>query len=173
MPGRKLQLKKPEVAACIDEWHAREPDGWRKTRLLAVKLAARGESTSAQIADLCGIARGHLFVWLSIVRERGIEALLERGQPGPQEGTCRGVAPQVIAQLKAKLQAHEFANAQQARRWLKKEHGIDRPYASVWNWLKKIRRSAEGAASQSLRKKAGSAGAVQNRAVRKARKPRT
>jgi transposase len=138
MSGRKLQLKKPGVAACIDELHAHAPDGWRKTRLLAVKLAARGESTSAQIADLCGIARGHLFVWLKIVRERGLDALLERGKPGPQEGTCRGVEAKVIEQLKAKLQAHEFANAQQARRWLQKAHGIDRPYASVWNWLKKF-----------------------------------
>src|SRR2546428_1497486 len=104
MPGRKLQLKKPEVSACIDRWHAREPDGWRKTRLLAVKLAARGESTSEEIADLCGIARGHLFVWLKIVRERGLDALLERGKPGPQEGTCRGVKPKVLEQLKAKLE---------------------------------------------------------------------
>ena len=62
MPGRKLKLNQPAVAACIDQRHAREPDGWRKTRLLAVKLAARGESTAAQIADLCGIARGHVFV---------------------------------------------------------------------------------------------------------------
>ena len=172
MPGRKLKLQKPEVAACIDKMHAREPDGWRKTRLLAVKLAARGESTSAQIADLCGIARGHLFVWLSIVRERGLDGLLERGKPGPREGTCRGVKAKVIEQLKGKLEAHEFANAQQARRWLQKAHGIERPYASVWNWLKKERRSAEGAAPQPLREKAGSGTGVQRAALRKARKPR-
>ena len=138
MPGRKLKLNQREVAACIDERHAREPDGWRKTRLLAVKLAARGESTAAQVADLCGIARGHVFVWLGIVRERGLEALLERGQPGPKAGTCRGVKAKVIQQLKGKLETHEFTNAGQARRWLKKAHGIERPYASVWNWLKKF-----------------------------------
>lgn len=138
MPGRKLKLNRPEVAARIDELHAREPEGWRKTRLLAVKLAARGESTAAQVADLCGIARGHVFVWLSIVRAHGLEALLERGKPGPKEGTCRGLKTKVLEQLKGKLEAHEFANAEQARRWLKKAHGIERPYASVWNWLKKF-----------------------------------
>ena len=172
MPGRKLKLNNPEVAACIDERHAREPDGWRKTRLLAVKLAARGASTAAEIADLCGIARGHVFVWLGIVRERGLEALLERGKPGPTAGTCRGVKAKVIEQLKGKLEAHEFANAQQARRWLKKAHGIERPYASVWNWLKKERRSAAGAAPQTLREKAGSGRGVQRAALRQARKPR-
>ena len=137
MAGVKLKLGMPEVAARIDEMHAREPDGWRKTRLLAVKLAARGESTSAQIADLCGIARGHVFVWLKVVRERGLEALLERGKPGPKEGTVRGVAPRVMEALRAKLVAHTFASAQAARRWLKKEHGIQKPYKTVWNWLKK------------------------------------
>jgi transposase len=127
----------PEVAKAIDELHAQERVGWRKTRLLAVKLVARGQATSAEIADLCGVSRGRLFVWLKVLREQGLEALLARGQPGPPEGTCRGVPPEVLEQLRAKLEAHAFANAQQARRWLKKAHGIDRPYASVWNWLKK------------------------------------
>ena len=137
MAGRKLKLGIPDVAAVIDQRHAQEPDGWRKTRLLAVKLAARGQFTSAEVADLCGIARGHVFVWLKIVREQGLDALLERAKPGPKEGTCRGVKPKVMEELKAKLRAHEFVNAEQARRWLKKVHGIERPYASVWNWLKK------------------------------------
>ena len=138
MAGIKLKLGVPEVAAGIDERHARAPDGWRKTRLLAVKLAARGEFTSAQVADLCGIARGHVFVWLRIVRERGLEALLERGRPGPKEGVCRGIKPKVIASLRAQLEAHEFTTAEQARRWLKQEHQVDRPYLCVWRWLKKF-----------------------------------
>jgi transposase len=138
MAGIKLKLAMPEVAARIDAMHAREPDGWRKTRLLAVKLAARGESTSAQIAELCGIARGHVFVWLKILRQRGLEALLERGKPGPKEGVCRGVKPKVIEALRAKLEANEFNTAEQARRWLKKEHQVERPYLSVWRWLKKM-----------------------------------
>jgi transposase len=138
MAGIKLKLGMPEVAARIDERHAREADGWRKTRLLAVKLAARGESTSAQIADLCGIARGHVFVWLKVVRERGLEALLERGKPGPKQGVCRGVKAKVIADLQAKLEANEFTTAEQARRWLKQRHKVERPYISVWRWLKKF-----------------------------------
>jgi len=49
------------VAAGIEKWHAKERNGRRKNRLLAIKLVVRGEHTSAQIADLSGIARGHLF----------------------------------------------------------------------------------------------------------------
>lgn len=90
MPGRTLQLGRPEVAAIIDERYAKEPDGWRKRRLLAVKLVARGECTSAEVADLCGVARTYLFEWLKLVREGGLEALLARGKPGPKEGIRYG-----------------------------------------------------------------------------------
>ena len=137
MPGSTLQLGSPKVAAVIDERYAAERDGWRKRRLLAVKLAAKGEYTSAQVAELCGVARTYLFVWLRLVREGGLEALLARDKPGPKEGTRRGVAPEVMAALAEQMAAQQFASAEQARRWLKKEHGVERPYITVWSWLKK------------------------------------
>ncbi len=103
------------MAAVIDEKHAAEKDGWRKkrllaikNRLLAIKLAARGEHTSAEIADLCGIARGDLFRWLAAVREGGLEALLTRDKPGPKEGSPWSVSPAILDELKAKLDAGEF-----------------------------------------------------------------
>lgn len=138
MAGVKLKLGLPEIAAFIDDRHASEPDGWRKNRLLAVKLAARGEWTSAQVADLCGISRGRLFEWLKVVRKEGLEALLKRSKPGPKTGVCRGLKPKVIEALAAKLDSHEFTTVEQARRWLKKEHDVERPYISVWRWLKKF-----------------------------------
>jgi transposase len=127
----------PDVAAIIDEKHAAEKDGWRKNRLLAIKLAARGEHTSAEIADLCGIARGHLFRWLAAVRAGGLEALLKRDKPGPKEGSPRGVDAAVLDELKAKLDAGEFITGVQAQRWFEEKHGITRPYKTVWRWLKK------------------------------------
>jgi len=77
-------------------------------------------------------------VWLRLVRDGGLEALLERDKPGPKTGTVRGVKPEVIEALREQLTAHEFASAEQARRWLKKEHGVERPYNTVWHWLKKL-----------------------------------
>jgi transposase len=137
MPRPNLKLGLPDVAAIIDKRHTKESDPWRKNRLLAVKLAARGEHTAAAIADLCGIARGHLFTWIKIVREQGLEALLERGKRGPKEGTCRGLEPNVAAELKVKLAAGEFVTAVQAQRWLAEKHGVKRGYQTVWQWLKK------------------------------------
>lgn len=139
MAGQKLLLRCPDVAAVIDALHSKEPDGWRKNRLLAIKLAARGESTSAEIADLCGVARGHLFKWIKAVREGGLEALLAREKPGPKEGSCRGITPEVLAELEAKLRANEFVTAVHAQRWLEQAHGIKRPYNTVWLWLKKLK----------------------------------
>ena len=43
------------------------------------------------------MARTWLFEWLKVVRERGLEALLERQKPGPKEGSVRGVKPEVNA----------------------------------------------------------------------------
>ena len=152
--------------------HANEPHGWRKTRLLAVKLAGSGAWTSEEVAEVCGVSRGRVFVWLKTVRERGLEALLERGKTGPKEGVCRGVRAKVIQALQAKLAAGEFTTAQAARRWLKAQHRVERPYLSVWRWLKKcggVRRSATGAAPQPLPEKAGSGAGIQGGAGRNAR----
>lgn len=137
MPGRKLKLGLPEVVAGIEKRYAQERDGRRKNRLLAIKLVARGEQTSAQIADLCGVARGRLFEWLKTLRKGGLEALLNYGRPGPKEGTRRGVSAAVVAELEAKLAAGEFVTAVAAQRWLREAHGVERPYQTVWRWLKK------------------------------------
>lgn len=136
MPRPKLKLELPE-AADIDRRHARERNPWRKNRLLAVKLAVRGEHTAAQIAELCGIARGHLFLWIKKVREQGLEALMERGRGGTRKGTRRGLDPAVDAEFNSKLAAGEFVTAVQAQRWLKEEHGLEHSYGKVWQWLKK------------------------------------
>ena len=153
MAGIKLKLGLPEVAAVIDARHARERDGRSKNRLLAVKLAARGEHTSAEIADLCGIARGHLFRWLKAVREEGLDGLLRRGKPGPRKGTCRGLSAPVAEELAAKLGAGDFVSAVAAMRWLEEAHGLERPYQSVWRWLKKAGGGAVGAATQPLQER--------------------
>jgi len=138
MPSQKMKLGCPEVAAVIDARYAKEPDGWRKNRLLAVKLAAKGESTSAEIADLCGVARPHLFRWFKAVRDGGLDALLQRGKPGPKEGSCRGIATEVLAELEKKLKSNEFVTVVHAQRWLEQKEGIKRPYNTVWVWLKKL-----------------------------------
>ena len=167
MANRTLQLGRPAVAAVIDERYLHEPDGWRKRRLLAVKLAAKGEYPSEEIAEWCGIARSQLFTWLKQVRTEGLEALLERAKPGPKEGTRYGVKREVMAALAERLAAQEFASAEQARRWLKTEHGVERPYATVWGWLKKLRGVLRVPRRESLQEKSRRGRELQKRRGRK------
>ncbi len=187
MAGETLKLGRPEVAAIIDERHAREADGWRKRRLLAVKLAAKGEYTSGEVAELCGISRSRLFVWLGRVREQGLEGLLQRDKPGPccdaaPAGTngpgYNGRAAFLRTQLRGeqaalaqRLAASQFASAEQARRWLKSEHGVDRPCGSVWLWLKKLRGVPRAPRPLSLQEKPRRGRGLQKRPGGKARRP--
>lgn len=138
MAGRPLKLGCPEVAAIIDEKHRREKAGWRKERLLAIKLAAGGEHTSQQIAELCGLSRSKVFELLKAVREGGLEAIWERDPGGRPEGWRKGVSAEVMKEFQAKLANHEFTTLQDARRWLKSKHGIDTSYQRVWYWAKKL-----------------------------------
>lgn len=137
MSGRKYKLGSPEVVADIDARHAAERDPWKKNRLLMVKLAARGKHTAAEIAELCGIARGHFFRLMGLVRDTGLEALLERDKPGPREGSRRGLTDKARTELEAKLAAGDFVTVGQAQAWLEEKHGVKRPYQTVWGWLKK------------------------------------
>ena len=128
----------PVVAAVIDALHAKEPDGWRKNRLIAVKLAARGQSTPAEIADLCGVSRPHIFKWFKAAREGGIDAVLERHKTGPKEGSCRGIAPEVLDELENKLKSNDFVTVVRAQRRLEQKDGVKRSYNTVWVWIKKL-----------------------------------
>ena len=132
-----MKLELPEVSEVVGELYRKEKDGRRKNRLLAIKLVAAGESTSQQVADVCGITRTHLFKWLKTLREQGLEGLLNYDKPGPKTGTRRGLSQEVAAEMEAKLAGGEFVTGVAAQRWLKEEHGVDRPYATVWRWLKK------------------------------------
>ena len=172
MAGVKLKLGMPEAAVRAAAMHAQEPSGWRKTRLLAVKLAGSGEWTSEEVAEVCGVSRGRVFEWLRTVRARGLEALLERGKTGPKEGVCRGVRAETITALKAKLEAGEFTTAQAARRWLKTRHRVERSYLCVWRWLKKYGGELRMPRPSHSKKKPGAEQEFKQGAVRKARDAR-
>ena len=63
------------MAAAIDKKHKTEKPGWRKDRLLAIKLASKGEHTSQEIADFCGLSRAKIFELVREVRNGGLEAI--------------------------------------------------------------------------------------------------
>lgn len=138
MARKTLKLGRPEVAAVINEKHKAEKTGWRKDRLLAIKLAAKGANTSQEIADLCGLSRAKVFELVRDVRNGGLEAIWKKNPGGRPEGWRKGVSPQVTEEFEAKLEANDFVTLQDARRWLKKAHNIEASYNRVWYWAKKL-----------------------------------
>ena len=137
MRTRKLKLGRPDLSAQIEQKYRREKDARSKVRLLCVKLAASGEHSAGEIAQICGCSRASVFEWIKAFREGGFESLLRREKPGPRAGELRGLAEKVGRQLREGVQSGRWASAQAARQWLAREHGIERPYVTVWQWIKK------------------------------------
>jgi transposase len=138
MARRPLQLCRPDVAEIIDELHRKEPPGWRKDRLLVIKLASRGELTSGKIADLAGICVSQVFTLVRSVREQGLESIWEKSGGGRPEGWRKGIPEEVSAEFERKVEANEFTTLTAAQRWLKEEHGLDLHYNRIWYWAKKL-----------------------------------
>jgi transposase len=138
MRTRLIKLGRPELSSQLEQRYRQEKDVRSKTRLLCVKLAAQAEQSAAQIAQVCGCSRASVFEWLRQFREGGFEALLARDRPGPQGGEMRGLPQAVQRQLQQGVQSGRWATAAAARQWLRREHGIEKPYVTVWQWLKKV-----------------------------------
>jgi hypothetical protein len=77
MRTRQLILGRPDLSGEIEERYRNESDVRSKVRLLCIKLAASGDYTSEQVADICGKSQSSIFVWLKAFREYGFEGLLE------------------------------------------------------------------------------------------------
>ncbi|NBV35212.1 MAG: IS630 family transposase [Proteobacteria bacterium] len=138
MRTRQLRLGRPDLSGEIENRYRKEIDVRSKTRLLCVKLAATGEYTSEEIAKICGNSKSSIFVWINAFRKDGFEGLLGREKPGPESGTFRGLPVTVVEELREGVQSGRWATAEAARRWLQQEHKIQKPYVTVWQWLKKL-----------------------------------
>jgi transposase len=138
MRTRQIVLGRPDLSGEIEVRYRNETDVRSKVRLLCIKLAATGEYTSEQVAEICGKSQSAIFVWFKAFRENGFEGLLERRKPGPDEGSFRGVPASVVEELKKGVESGRWTTAEAARRWLKEKHQISRPYVTVWQWLKKL-----------------------------------
>jgi transposase len=138
MRTRQLVLGRPDLTDEIEKRYRTETDVRSKVRLLCIKLAATGDYTSEQVAEICGKSQSSIFVWLKAFREHGFEGLLERQKPGPAAGLFRGVPSLVVEELKRGVESGRWKTAEAARLWLEDRHQICRPYVTVWQWLRKL-----------------------------------
>jgi transposase len=134
---RQLKLGRPDLSAQIEQRFRQEKDSRSKVRLLCIRLAACGEHSAEEIANICGASRASVFEWIKAFREGGFENLLQRGKPGPRGGEFRGLPEKAAEQLRAGVQSGRWTTAEAARRWLLQEHKVEKPYVTVWQWIKK------------------------------------
>jgi transposase len=113
----------------------REPAGWRRERLLAVKLGLEGQLTLEEMAAQLGRARSCVQRRLERFRRDGLEGLLHRPEGG--KGPASALSPALAQALNQKLAAGDFRRAADAQRWLREEGGLCVELTTVYKYLKK------------------------------------
>jgi len=113
----------------------KEPAGWRRERLLAIKLGLEGKLNLEEIAGQLGRARSAIQRWFDAYRKGGIEGLLIKNKGNGPKPLVRG---KVAEELRKKLEAGEWRTGHEAREWLEKEHGIVMHPNFIYAVLKKL-----------------------------------
>ncbi len=134
MPKR-FHLKRPELAAAVSAALAEVKDVQSHRRLLAMRLAASGEFTAAQIAEQIGVSRRQFFHWVNALKQGGVEQLLEREHGGGAPARVQG---KVLEELQAGLRAGRWKRAKEIQQWLEQSHNTRLSEKGVYYWLGKL-----------------------------------
>lgn len=135
MGSKRSKIDYRSEASEVVRMHRAEKTGWKKERLLAIKLLLEGELEIAAVAHLVGRHRNSINDWIKLFRDGGIEALLKRGEGSGRKGQMTAEAK---AELTEMLRAGEFRTAGQAEAWLKEKHGIEFGTNSIYYQLGKL-----------------------------------
>src|ERR1035437_4664152 len=133
MPKR-FHLNRPDRAKAVADAVVTCQDVRDQQRLLAMRLAASGQLTAAQIAEQLGISRRQFFNWVSALKEGGVEGLLARGHGG---GPAPLVQGNVLAEFQAGLKAGQWKRAREIQQWLHRRHQVKLGLKGVYYWLGK------------------------------------
>src|ERR1035437_4788930 len=133
MPKR-FHLNRPDRAKAVADAVVTCQDVRDQQRLLAMRLAASGQLTAAQIAEQLGISRRQFFNWVSALKEGGVEGLLARGHGG---GPAPLVQGKVLAEFQAGLKAGQWKRAREIQQWLHRRHQVKLGLKGVYYWLGK------------------------------------
>jgi len=115
---------------------ANEPAGWRRERLLALKMGLEGEKSYQEICTVLGRSLESIRKWFDAFRKGGVAGLLfrGRGQTGPKSRLSEAAKSELLTGLKE----GRWRSAVQIRTWLKQTHGIEVAQSSVYKYLGKV-----------------------------------
>ena len=118
----------------VRELLVKERIGWRKERLIALKMGFHADNTLERIADITGRSVPTVQRWFDRYRREGIEGVLKRNYTG---GVPRHRTEEVEVFLAKGLKAGRWNTAVQAQQDLEKRFERRFQYKTVWYWLKK------------------------------------
>lgn len=113
----------------------KQPAGWRRERLMAVKLGLEGELDLAEIAEQLGRARSSIQLWFDAYRKGGVALLLKKDKG---IGPAAKVTGKVAKELEKKLAEGQWRTGGEAREWLEEQHGIVMAPNSIYRVLGKF-----------------------------------
>ena len=131
MPKR-FHLKRPDLAQVVAAALSQCQDVKAQQRLLAMRLAASGQFSAAQIAEQIGISRRQFFHWVNALKAGGVEGLLERQHGGGRAAQVQG---SVLAELLSGLRAGRWKRAREIQQWLALRHRKKLGLTGVYYWL--------------------------------------
>jgi transposase len=134
MPKR-FHLRQPDRAQAVADALGTCQNMADQQRLLAMRLAASGQLTAAQIAEQLGISRRQFFNWVSALKAGGVQGLLAREHGG---GVAPRVQGQVLAEFQAGLKAGQWKRAKEIQQWLQSRHQVKLGLKGVYYWLGKL-----------------------------------
>ncbi len=135
MGSQRGKLDYKNEAPEIGKKYRDEATGWKKERLLAIKLLLEGDLSIAEVASVVERHRNSINDWIKLFRNGGIEALLTRGNSGGRKGK---MTEEAKIGLTERLRAGEFRTAGQAEAWLKEHHHIEFGTNSIYYQLGKL-----------------------------------
>jgi transposase len=134
MPKR-FHLRRPDLAAAVTAALEECKEVRAHQRLLAMRMAASGQFTAAQIAEQTGVSRRQFFHWVNALKAGGVAQLLARDHGGGQPAQVRGSA---LSELQAGLKAGRWKRAKEIQQWLQQRHETKLTVKGVYYWLGKL-----------------------------------
>ena len=134
MPKR-YHLQRPDLAAAVTTALRDCQNVRAHQRLLAMRLAASGQFTAAQIAAQIGVSRRQFFHWVNALKAGGVAQLLARAHGGGQPAQVSG---NTLAELQAGLKEGRWKRAKEIQSWLHQRHETRLTVKGVYYWLGKL-----------------------------------
>lgn len=123
-----------EAQQVVDQYKS-EKIGWKKERLLAVKLLLETQKSYKEVADIMGRSRSQVQLWAKAFQDGGLKVLLVKGASCGRTSRLTSEAKEKMVE---KLKEGSFRTARQFQGWLKEEFQIELSESSVYYHLGKL-----------------------------------